>query len=29
MNYSEFHSAEFEKYRAQLDEILAEKQIKD
>ena len=27
MNYSEFHSADFEKYKAQLDELLAEKQI--
>jgi V/A-type H+-transporting ATPase subunit A len=29
MNYSEFHSADFEKYKAQLDELLAQKQIKD
>ncbi len=28
MNYSEFHSEEFEKYRTQLDELLATKQIK-
>ena len=27
MNYSEFHSADFEKYKAQLDELLAQKQI--
>lgn len=27
MNYSEFHSEEFEKYRQQLDTLLAEKQI--
>jgi len=28
MNYSEFHSAEFESFRKQLDDLLAEKQIK-
>ena len=28
MNYCEFHSKEFEDYRAKLDELLAEKQIK-
>ena len=27
MNYSEFHSADFENYRKKLDELLAEKQI--
>jgi len=27
MNYSEFHSPEFEDYRKKLDELLAEKQI--
>ena len=27
MNYSEFHSADFDKYKAQLDELLAQKQI--
>ena len=29
MNYCEFHSPEFEDYRKKLDELLAEKQIKD
>ncbi|MCQ2334995.1 MAG: V-type ATP synthase subunit A [Paludibacteraceae bacterium] len=29
MNYSEWQSADFNKYRAQLDELLAQKQIKD
>jgi len=28
MNYSEFHSADFDKYKVQLDELLAEKQVK-
>ena len=27
MNYSEFHSAEFEEYQKKLNELLAEKQI--
>ena len=29
MNYCEFHSPDFENYRKKLDELLAEKQIKD
>ena len=29
MNYCEFHSKEFEEYKKKLDELLAEKQIKD
>ena len=28
MNYSEFHSADFENYKQQLDVLLSEKQIK-
>ena len=27
MNYSEFHSADFENYQTKLNELLAEKQI--